>query len=159
MRDRIELRAQNPVAHCLIRQLIVPRIYFEADWPGMEGDRVDVLAIDRDGVGEAHIVEIRRQAAEALAVIPRLLAARAPYRWIAFLRGTEDEASGEALASQQVLYPTDTSGRIGVIEIVEMAGGDLGANVRIKAERFPTPVYDIVGAFTSSHQATIQFGG
>src|ERR1700761_6217954 len=49
MRDRLELRAQDPVARCLIRQLIVPRIYFETEWPGLADSRVDVLAIDRDG--------------------------------------------------------------------------------------------------------------
>ena len=159
MRDRLELRAQNPVAQCLIRQLIVPRIYFEADWPGMVGGRVDVLAIDRDGVGDVHLAEIRRSAADALASIPRLLEAQAPFRWIAFVRGTEDEASSSSLASQEILYAPETAGRIGVIEVVEMAGGDLGANVRIKAERFPTPVYELAAKFVGSHQAHIQFGG
>lgn len=159
MRDRIELRAQNPVARCLMGQLIVPRIYYEADWPEIAGGRVDVLALDRDGVGEAHLVEIRKNARDALAQIPRLFKARAPFRWIAFLQGTEDEASATSLISREILYPADTAGRIGVIEIVEMAGGDLGANVRIKAERFPTPAYDLAAAFAASHQATIQFGG
>jgi hypothetical protein len=159
VRDRLELRAQNPVALCLIRQLMVPRVYYEADWPGMSGDRVDVLAIDRDGVGDAHLVEIRRKAADALAYVPRLLLARAPFRWIAFLQGTEDEATRLSLVSQEILYPPDTAGRIGVIEIVEVAGNDLGANVRVKAERFPTPTYDQAAAFIASHQATHQFGG
>jgi hypothetical protein len=159
MRDRLELRAQDPVARCLIRQLIVPRIYFDADWPGLSDGCVDVLAIDRDGVGDVHLVEIKRRAADAVGWISTLKAAQAPFRWIAFLRGTEDEAVGALLASQEILYPPDTGGRIGVIEIVEMAGGDLGANVRIKAERFPTPTYDLAAGFVSSHQAQIQFGG
>jgi hypothetical protein len=159
MRDRLELRAHDPVARCLIRQLIVPRIYFEADWPGMADGRVDVLAIDRDGIGDVHLVEIRRKAADALALIPRLLQARAPFRWVAFLKGTEDEAASSSLVSHEILYPPDTAGRIGVIEIVEMARSDLGASVRIKAERFPTPVYDLAAQFVGSHQAQIQFGG
>src|SRR5438034_1165179 len=119
MRDRLELRAQDPVAQCLIRRLMVPRIYFEAEWPGMAEERVDVLAIDRDGVGDVHLVEIRRKAADALALIPKLLAARAPFRWISFLQGTEDETAARALASQESLYPANTAGRVGVIEIVE----------------------------------------
>lgn len=160
MRDRLELRARNPVASCLIRQLVVPRIYFDADWPGLSGMRVDVLAIDRDGRGDAHLVEIKKRAADALAIVPALLAARAPFRWIAFLGGTETESTASALASSDTLYPTDMPGRIGVIEIVEMAGGaDLGANVRIKAERFPTPTYDLASAFSASHQAAIQYPG
>ncbi|MEI7894228.1 MAG: hypothetical protein WCI05_14130 [Myxococcales bacterium] len=159
MRDRIELRAQNPVARCLLGQLIVPRIYYQVDWPQIADGPIDVLAIDRDGVGEAHLVDIRRNAPDALARIARLHKARAPFRWVAFLKGTEDETTVATLNAQEILYPADTAGRIGVFEIVEIAGGDLGANIRIKAERFPTPSYDLAAAFIASHQATIQFGG
>ncbi len=157
MRDRIELRAINPIAQCLIRQLVVPRIYFDAEWPGLPGERASVLAIDRDGRGDAHIVALRRDAAAALAMVPRLLEARAPFRWIAFLRGTEDDAVTAALASQEILYPPATAGRVGVIEVVEMVGNDLGANVRIKAERFPTPTYEWAAEFSAAHQASIQY--
>ena len=59
---------------------IVPRVYFEADWPGMANESADVLAIDRDGMGDAHIVEIRKNAADALAKVPSLLLARALFR-------------------------------------------------------------------------------
>ena len=159
MPDRIELRAQNAVAGCLLRQLVVPRIYFATEWPGMPDMPVDVLALDRDGRGDAHLVEIRRNAADALATVPQLLAARAPFRWIAFLQGTEDATAAMALVSQESLYPADTPGRVGVIEIVETAGHDLGANVRIKAERFPTPTYEWAAEFAASHEASIQYPG
>jgi hypothetical protein len=158
MRDRLELRAQDPVAQCLIRRLVVPRVFFDAEWPGKTDGRVDVLVIDRDGVGDVHLVQVRRQAADALALLPSLLRAEAPFRWIAFLKGTQDEQAALALASHEVLYPPETAGRIGVIEIVEMAGGDLGANVRIKAERFPVAVHEMATAFSGSHKANIQFG-
>jgi hypothetical protein len=49
------------------------------------------------------------------------------------------------------------NGRVGVIEIVQMAGNDLGADVRIKAERFPTPTYDIAAQFAASHEAQHQY--
>jgi hypothetical protein len=159
MRERLELRALDPVAQCLIRRLTVPRVYFEAEWPGMPGSRVDVLAIDRDGVGDAHLIEIRRRAADALAILPTLFKAHAPFRWIAFVRGTEDEPAARALTSQEPLYAEGSAGRIGVIEIVEMSSGDLGANVRLTAERFPDAVYDLATAFSGSHKANIQFGG
>lgn len=157
MPEHLELRAREPVARCLIRQLIVPRVYYEADWPGMTDGRVDVLAIDRDGMGDTHLVQIRKGAAAALDLVPGLLRARAPFRWIAFLRGSEDEVSAPALVSQEILYAPDTAGRVGVIEIVQMAGNDLGANVRIKAERFPTPTYDIAAQFAASHEAQHQY--
>jgi hypothetical protein len=159
MRDRLELRAQHPVAQCLIRRLMVPRVYFDADWPGFANSPVDVLVIDRDGTGDPHLVEIKRSAAEALALSPSLLDAHAPYRWIAFLRGTEDAASEAALISQTGLYREQVAGRIGVIEIVKMTGDELGANVRLAAERFPTPAYEMASAYSDSHEAQIQFGG
>ncbi len=157
MRDRIELRARDAVATCLIRRLTVPRIYFEAEWP-LAATRVDLLAIDRDGVGDAHLVEIRRVAADALAAAEGLQKASAPFRWIAFLRGTEDEASGLALIGERGLIVPGSSGRIGIIEIVE-AGSDLGANIRLAAERFSDAVYDVATQFSGSHKANIQFGG
>jgi hypothetical protein len=159
MRDRIELRALNPVASCMIRQLVVPRIYFDAEWPGMPGAPVAVLAIDRDGRGDAHLIEIRKNAAEALALVPGLLKARAPFRWVAFLPRTEDAVATAALKSQDMLYPQDAAGRVGVIDIVEMAGDNLGANVRIKAERFSTPTYEWAAEFAASHEASIQYPG
>jgi hypothetical protein len=155
-RDRVELRAREAVASCLIRRLTVPRIYFEAEWPGRA---VDLLAIDRDGVGDAHLVEIRRAAADALSTVGSLLQAAAPFRWIAFLQGTEDAGVSQALRSQEKLIVPGSPGRIGVIEIVEMAGDQLGANVRLAAERFPDAVYDVATQFSGSHKANIQFGG
>lgn len=158
MRNRLEIRAQEGVARCLIRRLMVPRVYFEVEWPEAGKDRYDVLVIDRDGVGDPHLVEIREKAADALSLAPRLLAAPAPYRWLAFLRGTEDEASMSALLSQEPLYLKDTAGRVGIIEIVHMAGDTFGANVRLAAERFPTPAYDLASAFSRAHTAQMQFG-
>jgi hypothetical protein len=138
---------------------MVPRVYFDAEWPGLHDARVDVLVIDRDGAGDTHLAEVKRTAADALALAPQLLDAKAPYRWIAFLRGTEDTAAVTALVSQAQLYREGVAGRIGVIEIVEMAGDELGANVRLVAERFPTPAYEMASAYSSTHEAQIQFGG
>jgi hypothetical protein len=159
MPNAIELRAREPVASCLIRKLIVPRIYFEAEWPLGSGATVDVLAIDRDGSGDAHIAVVRERAGDALATVPDLLGQPGPFRWIAFMRGTEDEAAGQALVAQEVLYARGTAGRVGVIEVVTMEGGTLGANIRISAERFPGAFYDVATAFSGSHKADIQFGG
>jgi hypothetical protein len=91
--------------------------------------------------------------------VPRLLEARAPYRWVAFRRGTEDAATAEALASHAPLYREGHPGRVGVIEFFQMTGGDLGADVRIKAERFATPAYDLATTYSGTHPAQIQFTG
>lgn len=157
MRDQLELRAKEPVARCLIRRLVVPRIYFDAPWPKDDSPRYDVLAIDRDGNGDAHVVQVRKVGADALAEVSALLAVGAPFRWIAFLHGTEDEKTALALVSKEPLYAKGSAGRVGVIEIVEMAGNDLGANVLVAAERFPGSFYDLSTAFSGSHKADIQY--
>lgn len=157
-RDRIELRAKDPVAQCLIRRLTVPRVYFDAEWPGFEQHAVDLLLIDRDGVGDAHLVEIKRTATAALGRVASLLRAAAPFRWVAYVKGTEDAETTRVLKSTEGLYAEHSPGRVGVIEIVEMTPTDLGANVVVSAERFPDAVYDVATAFSGSHKANIQFG-
>ncbi len=155
MPAHIELRAREPVATCLIGNLIVPRVYFGAEWPIGSGSTADVLAIDRDGSGDAHVVLVRERAADALACIPVLLGQPGPFRWIAFLRGTEYDA----LVSQDVLYQLGNAGRVGVIEVVEQAGATLKASIRLSAERFPGAFYDLATTFSGSRKADIQFGG
>jgi len=158
MRDRLELRALDPVARCLIRRLMVPRVYFEAEWPADRPVHVDVLAIDSDGVGDAHLVEVRHRAADALARVPFLLDATAPFRWIAFVAGTEDAESARAMASEEPLCDLARPGRVGVIEITQKPGGDLEAKVKITAERFMVAMHEVATAFSASHKAHIQFG-
>lgn len=88
-----------------------------------------------------------------------MLDAQAPYRWIAFEQTTKDQASAVALVSQEIPYPASSiPGRVGVIEIVNMASNELGANVRVAAERFPKPMYEVATAFSGSHEANIEFG-
>ncbi len=156
MPDHFERRAREPVAHCLNRRLVVPRVYFEAKWPREESATYDLLVLDRDGNGDAHVVRIRKVASKALAEVPTLFEVDAPYRWVAFLRGTEDENALTELAKKDVLYAKDSAGRIGVIEVVTMADGDLGANVLIAAERFPGAFYDLSTAFSGSHKADME---
>jgi hypothetical protein len=80
------------------------------------------------------------------------------FRWVAFSRGTEDEETSLKLTSKEGLYADASPGRVGVIEIVEVTGGDLAANVVVSAERFPDAVYDLSTAFSGAHKANIQFG-
>lgn len=55
MRSQYELRGREFVARCLIRRLVVPRVYFGASWPkANDSAQYDVLAIDRDAQGDAH---------------------------------------------------------------------------------------------------------
>jgi len=48
-------RAKNTILAFFERRLSVPKIYIDADW---NNHPIDVLAIDRDGVGDVHAVLI-----------------------------------------------------------------------------------------------------
>jgi hypothetical protein len=44
-------RTKNAILAFLERRISIPKIYIDAIW---DGHQVDVLAIDRDGVGDVH---------------------------------------------------------------------------------------------------------
>jgi hypothetical protein len=48
-------RAKNAVQSLLIRQLLIPKVYLDTDWHGW---KLDVLAIDRNGLGDVHGVRL-----------------------------------------------------------------------------------------------------
>ena len=53
-----EERCYEPIAKCLIRALIVPKIYFERIWPLSGFSPIDIIAVDRAGTGYIHVVEV-----------------------------------------------------------------------------------------------------
>src|SRR5437016_6001956 len=75
--------AYEAVARLFIRTLTVPQIFFEAAWPDAN-THVDVLAIDRAGSGDLHVVEVRSSVEKlTTAAIRQLLRVPAHYRWAA----------------------------------------------------------------------------
>jgi hypothetical protein len=48
-------RAQNAVQSFLIQKLLIPKVYLDANWDGWN---LDVLAIDRAGIGDVHGVRL-----------------------------------------------------------------------------------------------------
>ena len=48
-------RAKNAVQNFLVRKLYIPKVYLDASWNGVP---VDVLAVDRDGSGDVHAVNL-----------------------------------------------------------------------------------------------------
>src|ERR1022692_1852319 len=48
-------RAKNALQDYLVRKLLYPKVYLDADW---DGGKLDVLAVDRAGVGDVHGVRL-----------------------------------------------------------------------------------------------------
>jgi len=193
---RLEARALEPVAKCLIRYLHVPQIYFDAPWPSprlravdapalagptfVKGPRghVDLLAIDRAGSGDLHVVEIRHDSTEALEAITKLMRIPAHYRWVAFYRETVTQQLPKI--DPRLLYPESGAGRVGMIEIIRGAGDNLGTNIPVRtleealgkvaeagdnlgakilvrAERFHGLKRSAIAAFVAKHEPDISF--
>ncbi len=158
-------RCYEPVAHCLIRALMLPKVYFERAWPPTKGTyfaRADVVAFDRAGTGDVHVVEIKRSLPIALVDgVRAVMAMPAHYRWVAYQGQGLLPVSPQAmlsLLSERPLLPKKGMGRVGVIEVVRMAGGDLGANIRLKAERFQSGDIDaLVQDFQRREKSDIEF--
>ena len=157
-------RCLEPVGRALIRALIVPKIYFERTWPpeGGRSAQMGVVAIDRAGTGDVHVVEIRRSLADALADgVSAVRDVPAQYRWVAYQGEglmSPDARAELAMLSEKPLLPESGMGRIGVIEVVRMAPGDLSARIRLKAERFqPGDIDAEIQTFLRQEKPDIEF--
>ena len=144
---RIESRAQEPVAKLLCRELYVPHVYLEVCWPPQGGIRVDVLAIDRAGIGDAHIVQIRESADSALNCVPDLMKAPSHFRWIAFNAETVTAEIKARLESKAELDPPAGAGRVGAIAIERASEDNLIAKIVVYAERFHGLKYSQIGEY------------
>ncbi|MDI6735024.1 MAG: hypothetical protein QME42_02325 [bacterium] len=164
-RDNMSVRKERcyePAARCLIRALIVPNIYFERIWPMSEGSRIDIVTVDRAGTGDIHVVEVCRTLSEALTKgVGAIGKVPAHYYWVAF-QGEgllpHDEDAELKLLSEEPLLPESGMGRIGVIEVIRMPGNDLGANIKVKAERFRVEdISMLIEKFVDDEKADIEF--
>lgn len=146
-----EARGINAVAQLLMQRLIVPKIFFEAPWPDSR-NRVDLLAVDRAGTGEIHVVEVKFGAAEAAEALERVKAMPAHYKYIAVI------GDRRYRPNDKDLYAADGFGRIGVIQIIEDEAGNLSAELALAPERFrvDASVFKSIDRFTSKHPADIE---
>ena len=139
------------MAQLLMQRLIVPKIFFEAPWPDSR-NRVDLLAVDRAGTGEIHVVEVKFGAAEAAEALERVKAMPAHYKYIAVI------GNGRYRLNEKTLYAIDGFGRVGLIRIIEDNAGNLNAELVVAPERFRADpvVFKSIDRFTSKHRADIE---
>ena len=153
--EQQESRAKSAVAEFLSRQLIVPKVFFNAHWPDRRSE-VDVMAVDRSGTGEVHVVEVK-VGTSALApanlgnVIAILMRVPAHFKYLALF------GSQNYRPAQHVLYAPDGMGRVGVILVKENTSGDLFCEFYVRPERFRfDATYKSVDRFTATRPADIE---
>ncbi len=149
--EQQEARGINAVAELLRNQLIVPKIFLTPPWPDSR-NRVDLLAVDRAGAGEIHVVEVKIGIGGAVQSPQRIKAMPAHYKYIAVIGDRRYRPSDEGL------YAADGFGRIGLIQVNEDEAGNLKAELVIAPERFrvDASVFRSVDRFTAKHRADIE---
>lgn len=162
-------RVKNAVQEYLIRKLLLPKVYLDADWGG---SRVDVLAVDRAGLGDLHLVRIVPVSFEnggpadwkdlvILAAVrvgdhsPELLALRGHFRYAAIFNESSDLRRlnpTEGLIHK--LMPEDGVGRVGILA-VDFEGDDPSVREILRPERFRSSkeIVELADRFVTEHTA------
>jgi hypothetical protein len=160
-------RAKNALQDYLIHKLLIPKVYLDADW---NGTPVDVLAIDRAGVGDVHAVKmvplepgINIRAAFVLFASPSLSPVEefrslpSHYRYVAVVGDDQDwrkfnPADGIPWNS----LAEDGVGRVGIL-YVDLSEDDPKLQVRVilKAERFRSSkeIVELADRYVAEHTA------
>jgi hypothetical protein len=136
-------RGKNAVAELFSKKLIVPKIFFDARWPSRT-EQVDVLAVDRSGAGDVHVVEIKTISSHRLtATIRDLMRIPAQYKYLAYLDPSGGEAEPLFVSDSEpdkCLYAQDGLGRVGTIRLFQGGPGEaLNAVFEVQPERFRVP--------------------
>jgi hypothetical protein len=160
-------RAKNMVLTFLESKLPVPKIYIDADW---DGEKIDVLAIDRDGVGDVHAVllfqrpylsdgrlDLVTQHAVLEALIARFSDIRANYKYIAaaeVLNNTDWKAIFRVPNSlTERLFSPDGIGRVGILHVDASEEADPPVFYVLPAERFRAKVGKLADEYIEHHTA------
>lgn len=157
-------RAKNALQDYLIRKLVVPKVYLDASW---NGTPVDVLAIDRAGVGDVHAIRMvppqgRFIEDGAATLIARLVfdsvrefrSLPSHYRYVAVISGDPDNRRFSP--SDPVMHESfaeDGVGRIGILYVDFTI--EPPVQVKLKAERFRSSkeIVNLADHFVAEHTA------
>jgi len=162
-------RAKNAMLEFLENRLIVPKIYLDADWGGQN---VDVLAIERDGVGDVHAVLLfgcdtagdpeefgSYWIAAMNPLIDRFQEVNAQYKYIAtvLIGGGENEVlplQGIPHEISDRSFSPDGLGRIGFLSVHSLVkNGEPQVRVVFKPERFRAKIAKLADEFVQQHEA------
>jgi hypothetical protein len=159
-------RAKNAILAFFERRISVPKIYIDADW---NGQRIDVLAIDRDGVGDVHAVLLfaREYSSEGelnpvivgrsiKSKIEQFSAVAANYKYIA-VADFDPYLTRLPLVLADSLreesFSQDGIGRIGFITVKAQVDEEPKVNLEIKPERFRARIAKIADEYIQQHEA------
>lgn len=139
-------RAMNALQEFLIRKLLIPKVYLDAEW---NGARIDVLAIDRAGSGDVHVIRMfladysnEKYLWKLRSLVNEFRSSQnsiqSHYRYVAVVNHRQDmrTISPEESTLRDSFAP-DGVGRVGIL-YVDLCEADPKLQVRVilRAERF-----------------------
>ena len=155
-------RAKNAVLAFLAGRLAVPRIYLDTTWNDMP---VDILAIDRDGVGDVHVVNVFARASDfgivdeakrSIELIERLSRLPAQFKYVAAVDPTDfcvlPPFQVSAMVKENSFAP-DGFGRIGFLSVIVPAESEAKAELILKPERFRATIASLADEYVQHHAA------
>jgi|SRR5271154_3549097 len=164
-------RAQNAISAYLTRKLVLPKIYLDAAW---NQQAIDLLAIDRSGVGDVHAVRmIRREPTPesgkegesiqtmtaAGECIEQMHALPSQYRYIAVVSDLSYGLTHRfSAAFNSKIFAEDGVGRIGIL-FVDVSGDDTRVDEILKPERFRSSkqILDLTDEYVATHTANMEY--
>jgi hypothetical protein len=157
-------RAKNAVQSFFIRKLLVPKIYLDTDWDGW---KVDVLGIDRAGVGDVHAVRLVSWEAGHTdnhgwsSFLERAVDSEVPnfaefpghFRYLAIVCSEPNKRTwipSTGIKNQSLA--ADGVGRLGIL-YVNITDEDSEVEVLLKAERFRSSkkIVELADRFVAGH--------
>jgi hypothetical protein len=159
-------RAKNALLAFFERRISVPKIYIDADW---DGQHIDVLAIDRDGVGDVHTVllvprkyllnDALDKASEWITekeLLEKLTNIPAQFKYIGVVDTNSSQHNAQFEISPAVgekSFAQDGIGRVGFLKIDVPADGEPQVRVEIKPERFRAKIAKLADEYIQQHEA------
>ncbi len=157
-------RAKNAALSFMERRIAVPKIYLDTVW---DGQPIDLLAIDRDGVGDVHVVllfarrylpdgrlalDLQEKAIADLTA--RLSTIPANYKYIC---GVDVEhlpvlALFRPNTPKNLMSP-DGIGRIGLVHINATVEDEPEVQLILKPERFRAKIAKLADEYVQQHEA------
>lgn len=163
-------RAKNAVSTYLARRLVVPKIFLDAEWSQQP---VDLLAIDRAGVGDVHAVclisrepifsdkeaESARTISKAHEALEQIRSLSCQYKYVAIVSNfTYQLQMGVAAQFKQDTFAEDGVGRVGIL-YVDVSRDNLIVDEIVKAERFRSSkqILDLTDKYVATHTADMEY--
>jgi hypothetical protein len=163
-------RAKNALQDYLVRKLLYPKVYLDADW---DGGKLDVLAVDRAGVGDVHGVRLvlwepghtddhgysAYLEKAVAATVTEFVGFRGHFRYLAVICTVPDKQQwipSKGLKSQ--CLAADGVGRLGLL-YVDVTEEDSEVKVLLKAERFRSSkeIVELSDRFVAEHTANWEY--